>query len=239
MMELVSKEEGRITDNGDFIPAIDVTGNRPSDGGSSSATVEEISGNSSVEQVINLQPNLVDDLFSIPFVHDWSWNLFSGFDILFGAPGTLVMGILGILVNMRTWVTYNPSNIEITPKQYLTQGLLDEPTILEIYLDAVLGNLIDNPVIQSAILEIEGSISDFGDTLTVLTSCFFVGLGILKALSTLSGFDLIIEIISLIVSIYLPDMITGVIMVFSSISHHSDTQANVGWFLSNYEVLGI
>lgn len=62
-------------------------------------------------------------------------------------------------------------------------------------------------------------------------------LGIIDIMMNVYGFKLIFKIVLAIVSIYLPDMVTGFMMVWDGFFNLVDTKADIGWIWSNYKII--
>lgn len=236
MNALAKEGVGTFNQNGDFIPFKQVNYEPVS----SQEVINDIKNKASHVkeiQIIDEQKNFIEKICSIPFCKNWSWNFWTGFDILFGAPGSILMGILGIIMNADSWRKSLSIEVKITPKQYLTAGLLDNPTILEIYLSQLLPQLVQNSLIQFAIEKWELTLKGIGDVVSFMTSCFFFALGIIDILTNATGFKLIMKIILAIVSLYLPDMVTGFMLVFGGFIDFADTKAYISWIYSDYEIV--
>lgn len=188
-------------------------------------------------EIISENQSKFERAFSTPFSHNWTWNFWTGFDILFGSAGSIIMGILGIVANAKSWRDSWSIDVEITPKQYLTARLLDNPTLLETYLSQFLPKLVQQPVFQEVVLRLESELIGIGDAVSFMTSCFFFALGIIDVMMNVYGFKLIFKIVLAIVSIYLPDMVTGFMMVWDGFFNLVDTKADIGWIWSNYKII--
>jgi|GEM_PF-4925525 len=88
------------------------------------------------------------------FVKSWHWSLFRGFDIEFGATGTLVMGIIGAALNCVSSVSTSLIKaFETTKTPYfeLVQGLLGNPTEQDVMAKEVLNELVESLGVETSL----------------------------------------------------------------------------------------
>ena len=238
MNKLASSGLGHIDSKGNFIQDEYVDNSIYKDEAKKQEAIKAIKEIPHIDPIKN---NLFDQfklMCNTPFTKRWSWNFFTGFDITFGALGSFTMGVIGFLINSYIWISsFDLPDVKITTEDFLTGGLLDNPTILEKYMQKYIPYILTSPEFSTIVSWVESLCGDFGDILTVLTNCAFLVLGVMYTISTTSGLIMIINIITAIASIYLPDLTTGLSMSINGLFNLYDTYANIGWMWSEYTVI--
>ena len=238
MNKLASTKLGHIDSKGNFIQDEYVDNSIYKDEAKKQEAIKAIEEMPHIDPIKN---NLFDQfklMCDTSFTKRWSWNFFTGFDITFGALGSFMMGVIGTIINSYIWIrSFKLPDVKIALEDFLTGGLLDNPTILEKYMQEYMPYILTSPEFSAIVSWAESLCGNFGDILTVLTNCAFLVLGVMYTLSTTTGLFLIIDIITAIASIYLPDLTTGLSMSINGLFNLYDTYANIGWMWSEYTVI--
>ena len=228
--ELVQSGEGHVDQNGNFIPNNPGTSPVASED-EIAETIDEIKRKAKNANMFFPEDNDLWEFTRTPFVINSSYNIFTGWDVTFGPLGSVFMGLAGIFVGMMNWL--DPGNYVFKNHDLLTVGLTsDSISDLEMYGKWI----VNNPIFQDVVSQIENSFGDTTLLLTALTSILFIVLGIM-ALMDVSGLVWIKKLIVLVAGIYLPSLITGASMFLGGIIELDTTEAHIWYFWSDYRVI--
>lgn len=170
-------------------------------------------------------------MISRPFIKESEpYNFWTGWQVTFGALGTGIMGIAGLLLNSIDW--FEKQNWSPTLKEVLIGGLESEPSKATIFASI----LADNPAFAQCINEVE-AITGIGDAVSMMISMVLFILSGIRIVLNATGLGWIIELILLLVKSHFPSAITGMNMLVSSYINFSDSLANLPIFWGDYEVL--
>lgn len=181
------------------------------------------------------------EFFYSEFCYEWSWNIFSGFNITLGKSGTLFIGLLGVLVNCISLLKslneqFLPSEI-ISPKMYLEMDCLSDPNPFYSYIKDMFNNLLNDGVFQQFVSNLNEIFKkDINEFVSLFSSLFFVGLAIIKTINSATGVGIIMDLLFTIIGLYLPSLLTGIEMIYRSFEGTVTTYSNIGLFWSSYEL---
>ncbi|MCR4698605.1 MAG: hypothetical protein K5762_04485 [Bacilli bacterium] len=228
--ELVQSGEGHVDQNGNFIPSNPGTTSVASED-EIAETIDETKRKAKNANMFFPEDNNLWEFARTPFVINSSYNIFTGWDVTFGPLGSVLMGILGIIVSCLN--VFNKKNYAFNKHELLTAGLTnDSISHIEMYGKWI----VPTPAFQQAVIEIESLFGDATILLTAFTSILFILTGVMH-LMTLTGMSWIIELILLIASVYLPPLITGISMTLGGIKELDTTEAHIWYFWSDYQVI--
>ena len=228
--ELVQSGEGHVDQNGNFIPNNPGTSPVASED-EIAETIDEIKRKAKNANMFFPEDNDLWEFARTPFVINSSYNIFTGWDVTFGPLGSVVMGLAGVFVGMMNW--FDPGNYVFKNHDLLTVGLTsDSISDLEMYGKWI----VKMPIFQDAVIQVESLFGNETDLLTTFTSILFTVKGVMD-LMTCTGIGWIIELVSLILSLYFPPLITGISMVLGGINELDTTEAHIWYFWSDYKVI--
>lgn len=236
MTELASQGEGTIDSDGTFNLSKDVT--------KEIVSLENVE--KEVENVVEQYPEIeeknplsdwLDELLTQPFIKEFSWNFWDGFDILFEPSGTMVMGLCGIVTNIVGFALSLSGTIDLShsPKEILTEGINGNPTLFRSDLDEISNYIANNArTIQESVAQdiVCVEASEICDCLSCFLSYTFACVAVSDLMVAHPAYWIIRTILT-ILSLYLPDFLTGIVMFISGMKF-IDYRAKIGFLWGIY-----
>lgn len=236
MTELARKGEGHIESDGTFVPKNDFR----------QEITDKKEAKKKANEVINRYPEIknikgpndwLEEFFHQPLIKEFSWNLFTGFDIHFGPAGTSIMGLVGIITNVMSFSMSlkRHLNLEHSPEQILTQGICGNPTLFESDLREIGNFITDNSknIKQALAQDIVGvAINEFNQDISKYYPVFMTILAVKSLLDNHPAFWIIRTLLT-IVGLYLPSFLIGIVMLFSGLTL-TEYQGKIFLFGSDY-----
>ncbi len=158
------------------------------------------------------------------------YDFWNGWKVTFGASGSLIMGILGLVLNIKDWT--DQKNWKPTPKEILTGSLEDSPSKTTILATIIAGN----PAFQE-LLDYTEKHLNIGDILSWLTSSFLLVFSVMRIVFNSSGLGWIFELILLLIQNHFPSAPTGMNMLVSGFFEMSPTDSHMHLLWSDFTVL--
>ena len=236
MTELAQQGEGIIKSDGTFCPLNNVT---------SEIVTSDIP--KAVNDIVTEYPKIEepDSLWmgtalKEAFIKEFNWNLWTGLNILYGPVGTTMMGLFGMIINIANFALSfkGALNLSHTTYEILTQGLLGNPTLFESDLERISSFLTNN---TDAVLDLfsgkaQKEVTDgLPEDEAAYMSFAFCMIGIGSLLRSHPAYWIVRLILS-VVSLYLPDFATGILMFVYGFQFH-DCRAVITSISSNYSII--